>query len=209
MSTVRVSVLERAVAFRRGLETALTLAGFEAVVPADPVLWAGEGPDRMLLITMREPEACTVIERVVASGATVVALLPAPSTAAYSHALRHGAVSAADWNADPEVIVDTVVAAIKGQTVLPIEVARALAQRTSHGHEPVVIPEEVEWLLALSRGRTVVELADDVGFSERSMFRKLHDLYDRLGVTNRSAALLEAERLGLLQPAPDAGATRR
>jgi DNA-binding NarL/FixJ family response regulator len=62
-----------------------------------------------------------------------------------------------------------------------------------------VTGEDVDWLLALSRGQTVVELADDVGYSERSMFRKLHELYERLGVTNRSAALLEAQRLGLLE----------
>ena len=63
---------------------------------------------------------------------------------------------------------------------------------------PLIGPEERDWLIALSHGTTVVRLADDFGYSERAMFRRLADLYVRLGATNRDEAVIAAQRAGLL-----------
>src|SRR4030042_3857 len=66
-----------------------------------------------------------------------------------------------------------------------------------HAERPRVDEEETEWLEELAQGSTVVSLADAYGYSERVMFRRLHDLYGRLGAANRSEALINAGRLGL------------
>jgi DNA-binding CsgD family transcriptional regulator len=44
----------------------------------------------------------------------------------------------------------------------------------------------------------VGELAESVGYSERAMYRQLRRLYERLGATNRTEALLQALRRGLI-----------
>lgn len=195
---IAVTVVEPAIAYRRGVEAALEAAGLKAHAPASPIPWALQKPNRVAVVTLRDRESCDLIEAISGSGGTVVALLIEPAKDAYWHALRHGAVSAVDWNADPQIIVAAVVQAAGGYALLPREVLASLSVKGGAAHIPVIEPEEVEWLGALAHGATVVALADEIGYSERAMFRKLHDLYVRLGVKSRAEALVEAERLGLL-----------
>jgi DNA-binding NarL/FixJ family response regulator len=57
---------------------------------------------------------------------------------------------------------------------------------------------ERAWLRRLAAGGTVAGLARDCAYSEREMYRRLSDLYTRLGGRTRTEALLLAERHGLL-----------
>jgi DNA-binding NarL/FixJ family response regulator len=61
-----------------------------------------------------------------------------------------------------------------------------------------VTPEEIDWLRLLADGATIHELADKVGYSERALYRILHGLYGRMRVSNRTEAILQAKRWGLL-----------
>lgn len=197
-----VAVIESAATYRRGLEAALAAADFRLEMPSQPVAWAAEASDRVVIVTIRDQSSCDLIEAVAGSGGKCVALLPEANLEMYSHALRHGAVAAADWNDEPEAIVEVVNAAVRGRALIPIDVVHSMAKRTMSIHAPLIEAEEVGWLKALAGGASVVDLADEVGYSERSMFRRLHDLYGRLGVQTRTAALIEAERLGLLELDP-------
>lgn len=187
-----VAVAETAASFRRGVDTALGNAGYLPVAIED-------SPDAVLA-TLRFPEGCETVTKLVASGAVVVALLPDPTPEAHAHAYEHGAAGTVDWNADPEEIVASLHTALEGRTRLPIEVTRVLASEwpSLHAPRPEIDEDEVDWLVALASGTTVARLADDTGYSERALFRKLHDVYDRLGVTSRAEAIVAAERLGLL-----------
>jgi DNA-binding CsgD family transcriptional regulator len=51
----------------------------------------------------------------------------------------------------------------------------------------------------LADSGTVASLARTVGYSEREMYRLLGGVYARLGASNRTEALLLAERWGLLE----------
>ena len=193
-----VAVIETAVSFRRGVESALERAGFE---PVDE----GSEPSAVL-VTLKSDEGCAAVERFAVAGATVVALLPEPSAAEHAHALGHGATGTVDWNAEPEEIVAVLRVALEGRTRLPVEIARTLASEWpgAHALRPEFTEEETEWIADLARGTAVARLADDTGYSERAMFRRLHDIYTRLGVGNRAEAIVAAERLGLLSStAPD------
>jgi DNA-binding NarL/FixJ family response regulator len=201
MSRPHVTVRDPAATLRRGLESALAAAGFTVDQPADLPAWAGGAGDRVAVLSLRHEESCALVEGVAAAGGSVVALMSDATLDSYRHALGHGAVAAVDGNAEPEVIVDAVTAATRSLTLLPADVARALARGGPSGHAPRVDPEELAWLTALAGGMSVVELADEVGYSERSLFRRLHDLYEKLGVQGRAEAMLEAGRMGLLVPA--------
>jgi DNA-binding NarL/FixJ family response regulator len=189
--TASVVILEPARAFRRGLMGALTEAGYSVTDdPADA---------QVAVVTMRGPEDCDLIDDLSTSHA-VLALLPDPSPANVAHALAHGVAGVVDWAADPGDIAVAVASALTGELRLPTATVSALAAEwpDAHAPRPEIDAEEIDWLTALAAGTTVTRLADDAGYSERAMFRRLHDLYTRLGVTSRAEAIVTAERLGLL-----------
>jgi DNA-binding NarL/FixJ family response regulator len=60
----------------------------------------------------------------------------------------------------------------------------------------VAPPDRIRWLGQLASGVTVAQLADQVGYSERAMFRLLKDLYRDIGVHSRVEALMLARDKG-------------
>ncbi|NND14502.1 MAG: response regulator transcription factor [Acidimicrobiia bacterium] len=203
------AVIDRAASYRRGLDTAFRAAGHRVSFPDDPVAWAratAESRVAVVLVTLRVDNDCRMVSSVVDAGGHVLGLLPDPSMEAFQHVLAHGATSAVDWNADPEQIVDVAIAAAQEMSLIPAAVIRSISAGGPVPHTPTITAEEAQWLLSLAAGTTVAALAFEVGYSERAMFRKLHDLYVNLGVRNRSEALIAAERSGILrtnlQPEP-------
>jgi DNA-binding NarL/FixJ family response regulator len=187
-------VLGAAASYRRGLEAALTQAGFELAAP--------EGPVDLVLAPLVTPADCDLFDEFAGTPQTVtVALLSPADPEAFAHAFAHGAGGAAPFEAEPSEIAAVARSALDGITVVPAEVAVALARRAGdpHRHVPPLDPIELEWIVALSKGATVVEIADRHGYSERAMFRKLGDVYARLGAGGRAEALVVAGRLGLLE----------
>ena len=89
--------------------------------------------------------------------------------------------------------------AIEGWTRLPVATVAALAAEWPGAHtpRPDITDEEIGWLAELASGETVARIADETGYSERAMFRRLHEVYERLGVSGRTEAIVAAERLGL------------
>ncbi len=196
------AVIDGAASYRRGLDAAFRATGHRMSFPDDPVVWtraAAETRPAVVLVTLRVDDDCRLVSSVVDAGGHVLGLLPDPSIEAFRHVLAHGATSAVDWNADPEHIVDVAVAASRDMSLLPAAVVRSTAAGGPVPHTPTITTEEAQWLLALAGGATVAALAFEVGYSERAMFRKLHDLYVNLGVRNRSEALIAAERSGILR----------
>jgi DNA-binding NarL/FixJ family response regulator len=126
----------------------------------------------------------------------LVALLVDPTPEAYAEALRSGAVAAAAWEAVPEAIVKVLAAALEGDSLIPAGVAQALAAKLPAFEDPDwVTHEELGWLRILAQGGTVQDLAGQAGYSERALYRLLHALYSRMGVSNRTEAILQASRL--------------
>lgn len=177
-------------AYRRGLEAACRAAGWAFSEMVD---------DGAVVVTpLRRGDTCETVDRLVAGGHRVVALVTPFDRDEASHALHHGAAPA-DWDSPAEEIVEVALAVAGGAARLPLGLAARLCPATDvHRAGPVVTAEEAEWLRRLARGATVARLADDVGYSERAMFRRLADLYVRLGVTGRAEAIISAERHGLL-----------
>ena len=191
-----VRVVEEAAAYRRGLEEAFAGAGHR-------VAGEDEVPD-LALVALRVVADCARLEGWSAK-APVVALVEPGDAETVAHALHHGAVAAVEWHAETGRIVQVAEAAARGDALLPSGIARGLPGHgvDPHAERPHVEEEELEWLEELAQGATVVGLADAFGYSERVMFRRLHDLYERLGASNRSEALINAVRLGLLRGESD------
>lgn len=173
--------------YRRGVERAAADAGV-----------LDEAGRVVTLIPLSGDDSrCARIDALAADG-VVVALLDPFETRTIAHAIAHR-VGCADLQAEPEQVVAAVLAALDGMVLMSSEALAGMIGH--HPHAGVELSEEeAEWLGDLARGATVVQLADDFGYSERAMFRRLHELYTRLGVSNRTEALVTAQRLGLLTP---------
>jgi DNA-binding NarL/FixJ family response regulator len=195
---VRVAVVDRAPAYRRGLELALSEAGYRVEHPADMGRWAEAPGIRALVATCRSGSEARrlALARARGTDAVAVALLGEESPVAYREVLETGVESAVARDASLDRIVEVVGAALARRTVLPTDVARSLAR--GEQDEETIDDVQAEWLRALARGTTVEELAESVGYSERAMYRQLRRLYERLGASSRTEALLQALRRGLI-----------
>jgi DNA-binding NarL/FixJ family response regulator len=191
-----IRVVEEAAAYRRGLEEAFVAAGHRVADEDD-------APE-LVLVAMRVAADCGRLEAWSAK-APVVALVEPGDAETVAHAFHHGAVAAVEWQAETGRILEVAEAAARGDALLPSGTARGLPGNGGdpHAERPHVDEEETEWLEELAQGATVVGLADAYGYSERVMFRRLHDLYGRLGAANRSEALINAVRLGVVRGESD------
>lgn len=118
----------------------------------------------------------------------------------YVRALRSG-LGVVHIDTKSEAIAAVVMAAGRGEAVVPMEVARRLAQsvaiadlHTSHDLDPI----ETDLVRSIARGETLVSIADRYYYSERTLRRRLHSAYLKLGVQDRAGAIRAADRLGLL-----------
>jgi DNA-binding NarL/FixJ family response regulator len=129
----------------------------------------------------------------------VVAVLDPPSVALAASALRAGAGHFVARGGDPADFRRVVDEIMGGNLTLPYEVLRAATAAPRPGRR-VVEPsdEEVGWLRSLSAGASVATLAISAQYSERMMYRKLRDLYVRLGVARRTQAIIVARDEGWL-----------
>jgi DNA-binding NarL/FixJ family response regulator len=115
--------------------------------------------------------------------------LPAIEAGATGYLLKDA--SAADLKA-------AVRAAYAGQPVLAPSVAGRLLGQLRRGPEPALSPRELEVLRLIAEGRTNREAARRLLVSEATVRTHLLHLYEKLGVSDRAAAVSEAYQRGLL-----------
>lgn len=195
-----VALIDPTPAYRRGLAVALEEAGFSPQEPAQLRDWVRSVVGPLIVVTVRgDADWEAVCPEVLGSQVPVVALLPSPTPEAYAAALDRGATGVAPWEAAPEEIVRVLHAAADGLAALPLDVARSLARQGCPNTPPEwMTTTAVECLRSLANGTTVGAMARRTGCSERAMYRRLQSLYGRMGVTNRSEAILQASRWGLV-----------
>ena len=104
------------------------------------------------------------------------------------------------WSA--ERICDAFVAVARGEIVLPNEIQAGLAAaiRTNAGPGRLhLTPREHDVLLGLAAGQTAPTIAKDLHVSTATVKTHLKTLYEKLGVSDRAAAVAEAMRHGLIE----------
>lgn len=194
---IRIAVVDPLPLFQQGVGGVLTDAGHVVETPVDVVAWARRLPPSVILLTLRSEadwDVLAELRRSAASHVVIAVVEPPPGTSAV-RAVRAGARSVLLRDATPEALRHTVEATISGQAVLPPAVVTALA---TPDQRDAVTAEELTWLRRLAAGKTVTEVAADVGYSERAMYRMLKGLYRRMGVGSRVEAIIRARDSGWL-----------
>lgn len=187
--------------FRKGLVAALGELGFAADEPEDLLQWASSHRHGVVVISLTCPQDLSLVSslRRLRNGLVIAALLPDARPCDYRAALQAGASAPVARDAPVDEIVAVIQQALDRRTLLPVDVAHRIVSDAEVAPEATRLSsEEIDWLRAMAGGLTIEQLADEAGYSRRTMFRILRDLYRRMGATSRTEALLQATRWGLL-----------
>lgn len=116
-------------------------------------------------------------------------------------ALEAGAAGYIGKDADSGEILDAVLRVSAGETVLPPSVVGGVANqiRIRAGRRPVLNEREQEILRSFAAGLSIPQVARRLLLSNSTVKSHALKLYDRLGVSDRAAAVAEAMRRGLLE----------
>ena len=123
------------------------------------------------------------------------------SGAAYK-ALAQGAAGYVSKASDNMELCDSIVAAARGETVIAPQFAAGIAteiQLRETTDRPALTEREGEVLKLLAEGRTAQKIGNELHLSEATIKTHLHNLYEKLGVSDRAAAVATAMRWGLLE----------
>lgn len=115
--------------------------------------------------------------------------------------VQAGAAGVLEKDATPAMIGDALVRIAAGETVLAPAVQAALVTGVQARREPALAlsPREHDVLRGLARGLTGPQIAAELHVSPSTIKTHLQRLYERLGVSDRAAAVAEGMRRGLIE----------
>jgi DNA-binding NarL/FixJ family response regulator len=152
----------------------LQLAGGGDGVAATAAIAASPDPPRVLILTTYDTDAD--ILRAVEAGAA-------------GYLLK---------DAEPQVLLDAVAAAARGETVLAPQVATRLMARVREP-TPELSARELDVMALVAEGLTNREIARRLFVSEATVKSHLVHVFTKLGVASRTAAVAAARERGLLR----------
>jgi two-component system, NarL family, nitrate/nitrite response regulator NarL len=117
-------------------------------------------------------------------------------------ALAEGAAGYLTKGADARELCDAITAVARGRTVVAAElqagVAGEIRLRAPHDR-PVLSDRERETLTLIAEGLSAPEIGRVLHLSTATVKTHLQHIYEKLGVSERAAAVAEAMRRGLLE----------
>jgi two-component system nitrate/nitrite response regulator NarL len=135
--------------------------------------------------------------------ATRVLMLSASvDSAVVFRAVANGVSAYLTKDSDRGAICDAVAAVARGQTVLAPQVQAGLAGEVrlrEHESRPALSPREHEILERTASGFSAPDIARELHISTATVKTHLRNIYEKLGVSERAAAVAEAMRRGLLE----------
>ena len=183
----------------------------------DVVAEAEDGLEALAAITRLEPQVALVDHRMPGLDGTEVVrrarrdglgtrilLLSAftDPTLVYA-ALQEGAAGYLPKESRRSQLVDAVLAAARGEDVLPPELAAGLVGEIRHHRTtdsgPALSERETEVLRLMAQGRTTPAIAKELFLAPSTVKTHVQRMYEKLEVTERAAAVAEAMRRGLLE----------
>jgi two-component system nitrate/nitrite response regulator NarL len=117
-------------------------------------------------------------------------------------ALETGAAGFVSKEARREQIADAVLACARGENVVPPDVASGLVSEIRlrrQSDTPALTPREQEILHLIAAGKSLPEIAKELYLGLTTVKTHVQHLYEKLGVSDRAAAVATAMRRGLLE----------
>jgi two-component system, NarL family, nitrate/nitrite response regulator NarL len=117
-------------------------------------------------------------------------------------ALETGAAGFVSKEARREHIVDAVLACARGDNVVPPDIAAGLVSEIRlrrKDDRPVLSTREHEILKLIAAGKSLPEIAKELFLGVTTVKTHVQHLYDKLGVSDRAAAVATGMRRGLIE----------
>jgi two-component system, NarL family, nitrate/nitrite response regulator NarL len=208
---VRVIVADDHPLYREGVVRALSGSGQVEIVAE-----AGDGRAALSEIEQHQPDVAlldyklpgldgvAVTHAVVRDGLpTRVLLLSAFTESGVVYkALETGAAGFVPKEARREQIVDAVLACARGENVLPNELTSGLVSEIrlrAVDDAPALTERESQILRLIASGKSLPDIAGELFLGVTTVKTHVQHLYEKLGVSDRAAAVAEAMRRGLIE----------
>jgi two-component system nitrate/nitrite response regulator NarL len=117
-------------------------------------------------------------------------------------ALAAGASGYLTKESDSDEIVAAIVSCAKGAGYVPTQLASGLAnelKQRATGHSALLSPRELEIIRMIAEGLSVPQIAATLHLAPSTVRTHVQNLYAKLGVSDRAAAVAEAMRRRLLE----------
>lgn len=217
---IRILIADDHLVVREGLRLILSMeedfeiAG-EAINGEMAVRLAGELQPDIILMDLRMPGmgGLEAIEHILGQwpAMAIVILTTYNEDELMIHGLQAGARGFLLKDTGRETLFRTIRAAARGETLLQPEIMTRVVAHTgpvdrpaadaaaAEPAEPLILTErELEVLAAVVRGDRNKEIARDLGVTERTVKAHLTNVYNKLGVDSRAAAVAVAIQKGIL-----------
>lgn len=130
--------------------------------------------------------------------AKIVVLTTYDTDEAIVRAIEAGASGYLLKDAPPDELLDAVRRAARGDTVLAAPVAKRLVERVRDPEAGALSQRELEVLREVASGNTNAQIAGSLHISQATVKTHLLHIYDKLGVSDRAAAVACAYESGIL-----------
>ncbi|MBV9338731.1 MAG: response regulator transcription factor [Solirubrobacterales bacterium] len=208
---VRIVVVDDHPFFRDGISRGLSLDARIEVVGE-----AGSGREGLDLISRELPDVAVVdyqmpeidgvgiVHALRRDGIATRVLLVSAITEGpvVFKALQEGAAGYLGKDASRSEVIDAVIKVARGETVVPAELAAGLVHQIrlrADSSAPVLSGREMEVLRGFAKGLSIPQLAAELYLAPSTVKTHTQRLYEKLGVSDRAAAVAAAMRLGLLE----------
>jgi DNA-binding NarL/FixJ family response regulator len=211
--TIRLMLADDHRMLREGLRRSMTEEGFDIVGEArdgvEAVRMAEELIPDVILMDVSMPncdgvEACRQV-KLRNSTPKVVMLTMHADKDVLTNAIRAGASGYLVKDCSTSEIADAVRMAAQGDTVLSPQLAksmldevRRLDQRAKDEDERIVTKREEEVLQLIADGCSTPEVAERLYISQKTVKNHLASIYQKLDARDRTQAVLQAVRMGIV-----------
>jgi DNA-binding NarL/FixJ family response regulator len=188
---------------RSGLETLIGAADDMQVVAsasdgAEAVALAAEHHPDVILMDLSMPgvDGVAATRRILAEGLTtqILVLTSFTDRDRVMDALDAGAVGYLLKDSEPAELLEAIRAVVRGESPLDPRVARTLLHARKSRPGAQLSDRELEVLVLVGRGLANKQIARNLRISERTVKAHLTNIFQRIGVRDRTSAALWAQR---------------
>jgi len=200
---VKILIVDDHALFRAGLRMLLATIGhqvtcLEAASVADALALLGQNPDLQLCLldlSLKNENGLGAIQRIKQSAplVAVVVVSGADDSATIRSCIDAGAMSFIPKSVAPEVLTQALQHVLSGAVYLPDQIVSALEEVP----RVQLTPRQQQVLKCLSRGLPTKLIARELDLSEHTVKDHIAMLFQALGASNRTEAVIKASQLRL------------